>query len=211
MSMRMLIASGLVMTASMVHADPFVDGDPEAGAEKAAPCAACHGGDGNSSNAQWPKIAGQSSAYLYQQLKHFKSGDRANAVMQGQVANLSDQDMKDLATHYAGNSMTPGVADPEQVDRGSKLYHAGDEEAGVPACAGCHGPAGQGNAAAAYPRIAGQHADYLSTRLKAYREGEQGYPAAAIMSGVAAELADEDIQALTSYIQGLAPRGKASP
>lgn len=206
-SSRILILLGLALAAATAGAEPLIDGDAEAGREKAAPCAACHGAEGNSSNPQWPKIAGQHGPYLLQQLMHFKSGDRENAVMAQQTANLSERDMKDLAAFFAEQSMQPAAADEKLVQRGSRIYRAGDADKGIPACAGCHGPAGLGNAAAAYPRIGGQHAQYVATRLEAYRAGEGAdYPAAEIMAGVAGNLSDEDIEAVASYVQGLQPR-----
>lgn len=195
----------LVFAAGVAGAQPLLEGDPAAGKNKAAVCAACHGPAGNSSNPVWPKLAGQHATYLYRQLQLFASGQRQNPIMQAQVANLSDQDMRDLAVYFAAQTMSPGVASKKLVERGSQLYRVGDAEAGIPPCAGCHGPAGQGNAAAGYPKISGQHAKYIAAALKAYRAGERGdYPAGEIMQAVAANMQDEDIRALASYIQGLA-------
>lgn len=204
---RMLILLGLTLVTATAGAEPLIDGDPEAGKKKAAACAACHGPQGNSSNPQWPKLADLGGPYLLEQLKHFKSGKRQNAVMAGQVAGLSEQDMKDVAAYFAQQSMKPAATGEKQVERGAKLYRVGDAEAGIPACSGCHGPAGLGNAAAAYPRVGGQHGQYVAAQLKAFREGERAaYPAAKIMTGVAENLSDADIKAVASYVQGLQPR-----
>lgn len=186
-------------------ADPFTGGNAEAGATKAAVCAACHGPGGNSANPEWPKLAGQHAAYVVQQLKMFKSGERKNPVMAPQAAGLSDQDMKDLAAYFAKQPAQPGVASPDAVKLAEPLYRAGDAKRGLPACAGCHGPKGAGNAAAAYPRIGGQHAKYTATVLRTLR-GAAGQGASqnlVTMSSVAAKLSDAEIDALASYVNGL--------
>lgn len=209
-SSRVLVLFGLLLVAAAAGASPLVDGDPEAGKKKSTPCAACHGAQGNSSNAQWPKLAGQHSPYLFQQLKHYQSGKRQNGVMAGQVAGLSKQDMKNLAAYFSQNSMQTAAASEKLAKRGAMLYRIGDTDKGIPACSGCHGPAGLGNAAAAFPRVGGQHAAYTATQLKAYRDGKRaGYSKAKIMTGVAENMSDADIKAVASYLQGLQPR-KAS-
>ena len=187
-------------------ADPFTGGSAEAGAGKAAVCGACHGPGGNSSNPEWPKLAGQHAAYTYAQLKVLKSGERKSPVMNAQAANLSDQDMRDLAAHFAAQKASPGVASPDAVKTAQKLYRAGDAARGLPACSACHGPQGNGNAAAAYPRIGGQHAKYSANTLRILR-GLHGasIPSANMttMAAVAAKLTDAEIEALASYVNGL--------
>lgn len=184
--------------------DPFVKGHAEAGQGKAATCGACHGPDGNSINPQWPKIAGQGAKYLYEQLAAFKSAARKDPIMQGQVANLSDQDLRDLAAWFALKEQKPGVASPASVKVAEKVYRAGDFERGIAACAGCHGPKGLGNPAAGYARIGGQHAQYTAAQLKLFRSGERKHSAnAQMMTAVANKLTDVEIDALSSYINGL--------
>lgn len=207
---RLFVLLGLSVLAGAAAAEPLVDGDAQAGERKAAPCAACHGPQGNSNNPLWPKIAGQDAPYLYRQLRYFRDGERQNPIMAVQVADLSDRDLKDLAVYFSQQSMQPSAAGEQFVDRGAQVYRAGDPEEGIPACAGCHGPAGLGNAAAAYPRIGGQHAAYVAAQLEAYREGARtGYPAAEIMVGVSENLSDADIEAVASYVQGLQLRQPA--
>jgi len=187
-------------------ADPFTGGNVDAGAGKAAVCGACHGPGGNSSNPEWPKLAGQHASYLYFQLKVLKSGERKNPVMNAQAANLSDQDMKDLAAYFAAQKPTPGVASPASVKVAEKLYRGGDAARGLPACAACHGAQGNGNAGAAYPRISGQHARYTATVLRTLR-GMHGAPIPhqnlVTMATVASKLTDAEIDALASYVNGL--------
>lgn len=205
---RILLAGCLLVTGTALAAEnPLVEGDAEAGQQKSAVCAACHGADGNSTNPEWPSLAGQHARYTYEQLKAYKSGERRDAVMQGQVANLSEQDMKDLAVYYAGQSAQPRTASEEAVAIAQPLWRGGDPERGLAACAACHGPAGLGNAGASYPRVAGQHAQYSATSLRAYRDGERGLGVRGqMMQYIAAELSNEEIEALASYMQGLQPR-----
>lgn len=198
------IAGGVLALAVMTTV--YAEGDPQAGQAKAAACAACHGPDGNSPSGQWPKLAGQHPRYTVQQLQAFKSGERENPVMQGMAAGLSEQDMEDIAAYYAQQDIRIGSADPALVERGEALYRAGDADNGTPPCMACHGPAGLGNGPALYPRISGQHAEYIARALRDYRDGRRGdSPKAEMMSEVAASLTDEQIRAVSSYLEGLHP------
>ncbi len=182
-------------------------GDVEAGKAKSAPCAACHGVDGNSVNPEWPKLAGQGAPYIVEQLKLYKDGTRPNPLMSPQAAGLSEQDMLDLAAFYASQTTTPGAADPELVALGEAIYRGGIIDKAVTACSACHGPSGKGNVPAKFPKLSGQHAAYTKSRLEAYRAidptMEKTYPAAAIMVSVTERLTDHEIEALAQYIQGL--------
>ncbi|HUS25333.1 MAG TPA: c-type cytochrome [Candidatus Binatia bacterium] len=185
--------------------DVFTGGNAEAGGTRAAACAACHGPGGNSGNPEWPKLAGQHAPYVAAQLKLFKSGERKNPVMSPQAAQLTDDDIRNVAAFFATQKPTPGVASPDAVKIAGKIYRAGDPARGLPACAACHGPAGAGNAAAGYPRIGGQHAKYAAGSLRRLRDlhGEGTSPNAAAMSAIAAKLTDNEIEALASYVNGL--------
>ena len=181
-------------------------GDPAKGEAKAAACGACHGLDGNSADPQYPKLAGQNERYIARQLKLFKSGQRQNPVMQPFAAMLSPQDMRDVGAFFAAKAVMPGTGDEAFRDKGQALFRGGDQDAGLPACMACHGPAGRGNPGAAYPAIGGQHADYTKAKLTAFRDGlvlgtdDDANP---VMATVAANLSDDDIEALASYIEGL--------
>lgn len=182
----------------------FEGGDPQAGKQKAAACAGCHGADGNSPSDQFPNLAGQHASYLYEQLHYFKSGKRKSPIMQPQAAGLSDQDMKDLAAYFSSQTMRVGAANKAFVEKGEHLFRGGIPDKGVPACTGCHGPAGMGNPPAKYPRISGQKAQYLAQQLQDYRAGKRGdYPGGGVMQDVAAELTDEEIKVLASFLSGL--------
>ena len=180
-------------------------GDATAGQAKAAVCGACHGMDGNSADAQYPKLAGQSEQYIVRQLTDFKSGKRQNPIMMGMAAPLSEQDMHDLGAYFATKKPLPGVADQALVEQGQKLYREGDSSRGIPACMACHSIDGSGNPGAMYPHLAGQHAQYVEATLKAWHDGTSwGDDAhAKIMPSIAAKLDAKDIAALASYIEGL--------
>lgn len=203
MTRRVLRVAGILVAAGLMssaQAGVLVDGDAKAGETKAAACAACHGPGGNSMAPTFPKLAGQGAPYIVKQLGKFKSGERVNPVMQPQVAALSDQDMKDLAAYFSEQKPSMGAAIPDLVAAGEKLYRAGSKDEGVPACMGCHGPKGDGNAAAAYPRIGGQQAAYVEAQLQAYKTGTRKAP---MMSKIVAHLTDDQMRALASYVSGL--------
>jgi cytochrome c553 len=173
-------------------------------------CAACHAADGNSVAAANPKIAGQVAEYLQKQLRDFRAQDgkkplRESPVMNGMVANLSDQDMKGLAAFYAGQAQKPAAAaDKDLAALGQKLWRGGDSQHGIPACAGCHGPAGAG-IPAQFPRLSGQFAEYVVAQLTAFREGKRNNDQNGVMRGVAAHMNDGQIRAVAEYAAGLRP------
>ncbi|MCC8988465.1 MAG: cytochrome c4 [Candidatus Contendobacter sp.] len=178
-------------------------GDPAAGKAKSAVCVACHNPDGNSTNPAYPKLAGQSADYLTKQLVEFKSGARVNPIMVGMVAALTPQDMEDLSAYFASQQIARGAADPALAPAGEALFRGGNLTSGVSACMACHGAAGAGNPAAKFPALAGQHDVYIETQLKAFRAMERANDAGQMMRGVAAKLTDQEIKAVSSYIQGL--------
>ena len=181
-----------------------VVGDATAGQAKTAVCAACHGPNGNSAAPNFPKLAGQGERYLLKQLTDIKDGKRQVLEMTGQLTNLSDQDLADIAAYYAQEKNTVGAADPALVARGQKLFRGGDLSKGLPACTGCHAPDGVGNAAAGFPHLGGQHADYIEKQLIGFREGDRTNDGDTMaMRSISAKLSNKDIKALASYIQGL--------
>ena len=198
-------------------------GDVDAGATKAGTCAACHGLDGNPTDLQYPRLAGQSERYIAQQIALFKSGERNTgmaAVMKPFADALSAQDARDIGAYYATQEAGAGVADDTLVaegpyeglkfyEIGQKLFRSGDAERGIPACMACHGPDGTGNPGPAYPHVAGQPSQYTQRRLEEYRAGQTGYTDPRlfnIMATVASELTDQEIGALASYMEGLHAR-----
>ena len=207
--MNKLIVSLLLtlgITGAAVAAEGPLKGDATAGQAKAAVCGACHGPDGNSPAPNFPKLAGQGERYLTKQLHDIKDGKRTVLEMTGLLTNLSDQDLADLAAYFASQKGSVGAADPKLVARGEKLFRGGDLEKGLPACTGCHSPNGAGIAAAGFPHLSGQHATYIAKQLTDFRKEEAGRANdgdTAIMRTIARKLSDEDIAALSSYIQGL--------
>ena len=179
-------------------------GDAEAGQGKVAVCGACHGADGNSPAPNFPKLAGQGERYLLKQLNDIKGGNRVIVEMTGLLDNLSDQDLADISAYYASQKMSVGAADPALVERGEALFRGGKLEEGMPACIGCHSPNGAGLAAAGFPHLGGQHATYIAKQLTDFREGHRTNDGdSMIMRGIAAKLSNKDIEALSSFIQGL--------
>ena len=179
-------------------------GDAKAGQAKAAMCGACHGADGNSAAPNFPKLAGQGERYLLKQMNDIKSGNRNILEMTGLLTNMSEQDMADIAAYFASQNMSVGAADPALVKAGEALFRGGKLAEGMPACTGCHSPNGAGLAAAGYPKLGGQHAQYVSKQLTDFREGNRTNDGdSMMMRSVAAKLSNKDIQAISSYIQGL--------
>lgn len=206
---NMLVAAALVAgTANLAQAA----GDAEAGKNKSAVCGACHGADGNSMVPNFPKLAGQNERYTLKQLQDIKSGARVVPEMAGIVPGLSEQDMADLAAYYATQTAKAGSADPALVEMGQQVFRAGNADSGVTACAGCHGATGEGMPEAGFPALAGQHAAYTEAQLKAFRAaGREDHEGKRrendgenkMMRATAARLSDNEIKALSSYINGL--------
>ncbi|RWU26988.1 cytochrome c4 [Pseudomonas alkylphenolica] len=179
-------------------------GDAAAGQAKTAVCGACHNPDGNSMAPNFPKLAGQGERYLEKQLHDIKSGKRTVLEMTGMLAAFNDQDLADIAAYFSSQKGSVGAADPKLVERGRALFNGGDIEKGLPACTGCHSPNGAGIALAGFPHLGGQHATYVAKQLTDFREGNRTNDGdATTMRTIAAKLSNKDIDALSSYIQGL--------
>lgn len=202
-----LLASLLTAAALAATAFPAFSAGPakpdlvKGEASFAAVCAACHAADGNSTIAANPKLAQQHPEYLVKQLQEFKSGKRANAIMSGMVATLTDDDMRNIAAWVATKPAAAGFAkDKAMVTLGERIYRGGIAERNIAACAGCHSPNGAG-IPSVYPRLAGQHADYTAAQLVQFRDGVRNNSIQ--MTGVAAKLNDREIKAVSDYIAGL--------
>ena len=211
--------AGLALLATTLgHADtgsapdPFSTGKVQSGATKTAVCTACHGPNGNSTNPEWPRLAGQSAVYVAEQLKLFKAQVRANPVMMPMASGLSDQDVNDVAVYYEAQTPQGLEADPSYWKAGETLYRRGDRARNIPACVACHGPAGRGNLAAGYPALRAQQSVYVVKQLNDYASGAR-YSGAknpaqpsrngAMMLTIAKLLTPEDIRNVASYVQGL--------
>lgn len=179
----------------------IVAGDVEKGKAISGTCVACHAADGNSLIAMYPKIAGQHEEYIAKQLADFKSGERADPVMAGMVAALSDEDMKNLAAYFATQKVTEGSGTANDI--GKKLYTGGDAARGITACTACHGIDGTGMAKAGFPGVANQHVDYLKAQLVKFRSEDRANDRSKMMRNIAVRLKDEDIEALAQYMSSL--------
>ena len=178
-------------------------GDAEAGKSKSAVCGACHGGDGNSTNAMWPSLAGQHSSYIYKQLSDFKEGRRKDASMAGMVANLSDQDMQDLAAYFESQKPKAVPFDGELIDAGESIYRGGITETSVAACMGCHSPSGKGNGPAGWPSLKGQHPEYIFTQLSNFKKGQRTNDNGKMMRNVVSRMSEMEMKSVAAYIAGI--------
>lgn len=166
-------------------------------------CAACHGADGNSPLPANPNLAGQHIDYMLKQFREFKSGTRGNPIMASMLGNLGDDDLRNVASHYATQKPAASAAkDKPLALQGQAIYRSGIASKSVPACSGCHSPNGAG-IPAQFPRLAGQHAEYVAAQLRAFRAGERANDLNQMMQSATANLSDREISALAEYIAGL--------
>ncbi|OYY49900.1 MAG: cytochrome c4 [Methylophilaceae bacterium 17-44-8] len=212
---KLTMVVGSVLTAYMAFAEDKIVAEPAVSTETAVVtsekkpvdqivqnvCAACHAPDGNSVISLNPKLSGQHSEYLLKQLYNFKEGTRANAVMSGIAATLSEDDMQQLAQYFSGQTIALSKAKTNgKGSLGEKIYRGGIAKTNVPACASCHGANGAG-LPKQFPRLASQHADYTYQQLKTFRTGERAN--APMMMAIAAKMTDAEMQAVSDYIQGM--------
>jgi len=180
------------------------EGDPERGKSLTTLCVACHGADGNSLAGTFPSLAGQGARYLAKQMMDIKTGERPVVLMSGQLDNMSDQDMADIAAYFSSQSIKQGMAKQNLVALGEEIYRAGIKRKGIAACTACHAPTGSGNDAAGFPALSGQWPEYLTAQLKAFRVGDRHNDGdSRMMRDTALDLSDAEIDAVSSYISGL--------
>ncbi|MES2626968.1 MAG: c-type cytochrome [Pseudomonadota bacterium] len=205
MSNALTVALISLVSCSFVQAQEApAQGNAQAGAGKVATCAACHGPTGNDSLLpNVPKLGGQNASYLFKQLVEIRDDVRVVPLMKPMVASLSDQDLADIAAHFASVDAPLGAVDEAKRALGEKLYRAGDATIGVAACSACHSVDGKGNNSAGFPALSGQDVAYTELQLKAFRAGERANDAAEIMRTISARLNDTEIAALASYVFGL--------
>ena len=202
MTAKLVATLSLVVTLGC-SASAFAAGSVEAGQAKSATCMACHGMDGNSLSPEWPNLASQHPAYIERQIKAFKSGERQNDLMSPMAMIVTDEDAADLAAFFSSQKVRGGETDPAKLALGQRVYRAGNVQKGVMACAGCHGPTGLGNPLAGYALIQGQHSVYVANQLRAYKAGTRTTDPNQMMRNMAAQLSDEEIEAVAAYVQGL--------
>ncbi len=210
MHLRLALVAAALASTAVFAAESLPQADLAKGQQIAsATCAACHGADGNSIGPANPKLASQTPEYLHKQLMNFapaapgKPAERLNNIMAAFAASLSSEDMRNVAAFYASQTLKPETAKHiETIALGQKIFRGGIAEKGVPACAGCHGPAGAG-IPVQYPSLAGQYADYVEAQLKAFRSGERANDPNRMMRITAARLSDAEIKAIADYVAGL--------
>ena len=209
------------MLRAMILATIFVYSSIAAADEKETPptadhvkeivetvCSACHGANGNSTVPAHPTLAGQDAAYLFKQLKEFKSAEgkpavRDNPVMTAITTTLSEEDMKALSLYFSRQTaIAAPPSDEKPATAGKDLWRKGSRERGIPACTGCHGPAGAG-VPPQYPRLAGQHAEYTELQLKNFTNEERSNDQNRMMRIIAEKLSGKQIKALADYIASL--------
>ncbi|HTT43080.1 MAG TPA: cytochrome c4 [Steroidobacteraceae bacterium] len=197
--------------AAATPQSPLTTGKMADGATKTTACAACHGPNGNSSNPDWPRLAGQSAVYVAEQLRLFRAATRPNPTMMPMATSLSDQDIADVAVYYEAQTPLGLEADPSYWQAGQTLYQRGDRAHDIPACAACHGPGGRGNLAAGYPALRAQQSVYVVKQLNDYASGARyangsvpsSDPNAAMMFTIAKRLTPEQMRNVASYVQGM--------
>ena len=192
---------GLVSTA-------WAAGDPVVGKQKAANCMGCHGVDGNSSNPDWPSLAGQHAEYLTKQINDFKAKDgkpaaRTDGTMNAMVGSLSDADTANISAYFASNKAKIAGANKDSIELGKSIYRGGIAKRGIAACASCHGPSGAGNPAAKFPALSGQHAKYTAKALNDFATAARSNDPQGMMRDVAIKLRANEINAVANYIAGL--------
>ncbi len=210
-----------LLAVLLLGLEAAAQGDVAKGAEKAKVCASCHGKEGVSNNPIWPSLAGQGAKYIVKQLHDFKSKARLDPSMMAQAGALKDEDIVNLAAYYESLAPAKGEtsADAETLKLGESLYRGGDMAAAIPACAACHGPAGEGIAPAAFPALAGQHAKYTRKQLEAFKAsatieeqasdadlkkiGQRANDSNQMMEDIAKKMSPKQIEAVSLYIQGL--------
>ena len=197
---KILLTFILVTSGAFV----FAQGDPDAGKALATTCLACHGETGNSMVPSFPNIAAQNEQYLYKQLQDIKSGARPVPTMAGQLDNMTEQDLADIAAYYASQERNYGAAKAELVELGESIYRAGIPRKNIASCAACHSPSGMGNGPAKFPALAGQWPEYTVMQLKAFQSGERSNDGDSLMMRTIAEdMNDKEMQAVASYLYGL--------
>jgi cytochrome c553 len=201
---KKVLLIALTSLAVTTSASVFSAGDAAKGKALTASCVACHGADGNSVNPIWPKLAGQGEAYLTKQLIDFRSGARVELTMTPMAkAIASDDDIPHIAAYFSSQKQKPGVADDKLARAGGDIFKGGKVSANVTACSACHGVTGKGLEKAKFPKISGQHSQYLLKQLTSFKSGERSNDKEEMMQSIAARMTDAEMKAVSEFIEGL--------
>ncbi len=165
-------------------------------------CVGCHGPDGNSVAPAFPKLAGQSAAYIEKQLADYLAGRRRNDIMAGIMPQVNKADFTALGAFFAAQAVQPApVENAKLLPAGKKLYDDGNVDSGVPACAGCHGEKGEGNER--YPRLAGQFPAYTLIQMQEFKAGKRNNDKGKVMRAVAERMTEAEMQAVSEHLAAL--------
>ncbi len=194
------LASSVCLVASLALADDSSDDAAAAARTKIQTvCQNCHGPNGNSSVATFPRLNGQQADYIVNQLKNFRAHSRddphAQAYMWGMASQLDDAISTEIAKYFAAQKPTDPETGGALAGEGRKIFTDGVAEHNVPPCAACHGDHGEG--AGEVPRLAGQHADYLKGQLEAFRSLLRQ---SQVMHANTKDMTDSEIEAIVSYL-----------
>jgi cytochrome c553 len=179
-------------------------GDPVVGKSKAELCFGCHGEDGNSTDPQFPKLAGQYGIYIAKQVRNYQASIRTHQIMSSIAASISDEDLADISAYFASQPMMKG-ASPSSNQIGKKLFENDDLSRMMVRCNSCHGASGKGQNAGnpVFPVIGGQHKDYLLGQLLSFRKGTRNNSPGGVMNITVHRLSDAELEALAEYVSGL--------
>lgn len=204
--MKKIVAFAFALTVSAVSSLSFaqdIKGDANAGEKKIAMCIGCHGIVGYQASFpevyKVPKISGQSEKYITTVLNAYKKGERKHPTMRGIADSLSDQDMADISAYYANHGKVEGASLPDKAKEPNAKVAALLTKG---ACASCHGENFAKPIDPSYPKIAGQHADYLFVALKSYKvEGAATWGRSnGVMGGVAKQFSNAELKELANYM-----------
>jgi cytochrome c553 len=199
--LKLLLAAVAATSLQTLAAPPEVALSPRVMEIIASRCALCHGMDGQSASAVYPRLAAQHPDYLVKQLKDFRDGRRKSETMTDMAKDLQDADIASLAAFFA--SKKAGGRQSGDVDLaavGKYIFQRGNNFSGVAACASCHGPKGFGTEQ--LPRLAGQHPAYIEIQLKEFNKRARTNDNS-IMHSIAAKLTELETKAVSVYIGGM--------
>ena len=197
---NMKTLAGLALLAGGIALTPPALADK--GAEIAGgACAGCHGADGNSPAAMFPKLAGQQKIYLTREMLDYQSGKRASEIMSPMMAGLSEADIEAVAAFYARQKAAPGVVtNAALLPVGKQLYLQGNPDSGIPACSSCHEENGAG--IDEFARVAGQHVEYTLEQFRLYATGGRTN-GKRVMRTIAQRMTPQETRAVAEYMASL--------
>ncbi len=203
-----LIVYTLIGTGNLLGSIANAEENELKGLKHILNCSDCHGFDGNSTNPKWPNLAGMHPTYLVKQLMDFKYGHRSNHEMDDVVKNIpSDSVIEEMAEYFYAQNLLPIKSTKKMhsslvdLNLGKEIFDGKRIEYGIPACSACHGEDGLGGKEGKYPRLAGQHRQYIIRQMKLFRSRERKNDVPAMMQNIARVMDDEDIESVAAYIE----------